>query len=501
MSTSSPLKRRRKPGRIIAVVLIVLAGGAYALHARRSAHPASADPKTVQAHTGDIRILVSETGTIQPVDKVDIRSKVAGRLVALYVQEGQQVKQGQLIAVVDRSLLDPQIARQQATLDEARARLQQSITSYNLQVQQSQTAIAQARTDLAASKTHLALVAAGARPQEVAKQQQAVNQAQITLDDAQRTLKRKQSLVARGFIPQQDVDTAQVAVDTAKSNLDSAQQQLSLVNAGPRKEEIDDARSGIDQARVRLATAQADAAQDEVRKADIEQARAGVQQAEQDLAQLQVNLADTKIVAPASGIVMKRYKQLDEIVQSATTGFSDTQSLIVTLGSRQQISVDVNEIDVPKVRLGAPVTIRVDAVPNATFSGSVTEIAPASTTAFSDTSNGSSSSSSGVSRFSVKIVLKQNDPRLRPGMSASVDILSAEHKNAVLLPLEALPSPGDTATVTVVGAGGRKETRNLKLGLRNDTSAEVVSGLKAGENVAVPPSGPSDRRTFQFGGD
>ena len=497
MSKISPARRRR-PVWIIAAILIAAGGGAYAVRKRLAAQHTVAAPKTVRTFTGDIRVLVSETGTIEPMKKVDVRSKVAGRLISLPVQEGQRVTRGQLIAVVDRSQLDPQIARQRALLDQAQARLNQSQTSYALQVSQSRAAIEQAETDLKAAQTHLVLVAAGARPQELAKQEQSVAQARITLDDAQRTLKRKQALVGRGFIPQADVDTAQVAVDTAKSNLEAAQQSLSLLQAGPRKEEVDDARMAVQQARVRLVTAKADATQDEVRKADIAQAFAGLQQSNQDLAQLNVNLSDTKIVAPASGMVLKRYKQLDEIVQSATTGFSDTQSLIATLGSRQEIRVDINEIDVPKVHLGAPVAVHVDAVPGVDFRGTVTEIAPASTTAFSDTST--TGSSNGVSRFTVKILLASDDPRLRSGMSASVDILSAAHKRVTLLPVSALPPTGITTSVTVVEPGNKQTKRAVTLGLRDDSNAEVVAGLKAGESVLVPTPPPSDRRTFQMDG-
>jgi len=484
--------------RIIPVIVIIAGGAAFAIRSRLAARHTVTPPKTINTFTGDIRILVSETGTIEPMKKVDVRSKVAGRLISLLVQEGQRVTRGQLIAVVDRSQLDPQIARQRALLDQSQARLQQSQTSYTLQVSQSRAAILQAEADLKAAQTHLNLVAAGARPQELAKQDQAVTQAQITLDDAQRTLKRKQALIAKGFIPQADVDTAQVAVDTATSNLAAAQQNRSLVQAGPRKEEIDDARMAVQQARVRLATAKADATQNEVRKADIVQAQAGVQQSNQDLAQLQVNLSDTKIVAPASGTVLKRYKQLDEIVQSATTGFSDTQSLIATLGSRQEIRVDVNEIDVPKVHMDAPVTIHVDAIPGVDYHGTVIEIAPASTTAFSDTSAGANN---GVSRFTVKVLLNSDDPKLRSGMSASVDILSDEHKHVVLLPVSALPATGIITSVTVVGPGKKQTPRTVKIGLRDDVNAEIVSGLKAGEAVLIPTPPPSDRRKIKMGGD
>ena len=116
-------------------------------------------------------------------------------------------------------------------------------------------------------------------------------------------------------------------------------------------------------------------------------------------------------------------------MQSATTGFSDTESLVATLGSRLMVQVGINEVDIAKVRQGAPVTIQVDAVPGVSFPGVVTEIAPASTNAFSDNSSGSGSTSS-ISKFNVKIAFGKSDPRLRPGMSAAVTILSQQRQKA-----------------------------------------------------------------------
>ena len=467
----------------------------------KNLHQPPPAPRTVSVTRGDITISVSETGTIEPVDKVDVKSKAAGRLLSIPITEGQFVHKGQLIAVVDRSLIDPQLAQYEAQLHSAQARLSQTQAEYALQVQQTASAIAEAKASLATAKTHLAVVAAGARPQELAQQKEAVDRAQISVDDALRTQKRRASLLAKGFISQADYDTAQVAVDTAESTLATAKQAQALIVAGPRVQDVADAQAQVAAARVQLEAAQANSGQNAVKFSDIAQAREAMSQIAGNIQTLQVNIADTRIVAPASGIVLKKYRETNEIVQSATTGFSDAQSLVATLGSRLQVSVGINEVDIAKVSLHSPATITVDALPGASFSGTVTQIAPASTNAFaSDSSGGSGGGANSISKFLVKVAFDRNDSRLRSGMSASVSIISRKHVHVVLAPLEAVPFEGKTGTVTVLTAG-KKQERKVVTGLRDDTQVEIVSGLQTGEMLVVPPIDGSARRKTDITGN
>ncbi len=490
------LPRILKPLIIAAVVL-----GLAALVGRsvtKSLHKPPVPPRTVVVTRGDISVQVSETGTIEPVDKVDVKSKAAGRLLSIPITEGQFVRKGQLIAVVDRSLIDPQLAQSEAQLRSAQARLSQTQAEYALQVQQTASAIAEAKAALATAQTHLAVVAAAARPQELAQQKEAVDRAQISVADALRTQKRRAALLARGFISQADYDSAQVAVDTAESTLATAKQAQALTVAGPRVQDVADAQAQVASARVQLEAAEANTGQNAVKYSDIAQARAAVAQIAGTIQQLQVSIGDTHIVAPASGLVLKKYKEPNEIVQSATTGFSDAQSIVATLGSRLQVSVDINEVDVAKVALHAPAVITVDALPGVPFPGTVTRIAPASTNAFS--SDSSSSSTSSISKFSVKAAFDRNDPRLRSGMSANVAIISRRHTRVVLAPLEAVPFSEVSGQVTVMTASGKPQARTVTTGLRDDTEVEIVSGLAPGEKLVVPPIDGSGRRKTDIGG-
>jgi HlyD family secretion protein len=476
--------------------IVLVLGGVAASRVSRDLHKPPPPPRTTEAKRGNVSVSVQEVGAVQPVDKVDVRSKVAGRILVMPIEAGQRVQAGQLIAMVDRTLLDPQIQQTQAQLDQAKARLAQSEASYQLQRSQTKWAIAQAAAGLESARAHLATVAAGARPQEIAQRKQEIARAQIALDDALRTQARKQSLAAKGFVSQADADASQVAVDTGRSTLAAAQESLSLTLAGARKEDVNDARVAVHSAEVQLATARANSLQDAVRKSDIDQARGNVQQIAGNLSQLQVQVGDTKISAPVSGIVLKKYRQPGEIVQSATTGFSDTQSIVATLGSRLEVQVGINEVDVAKIRVGAPVTIGVDAAPGVSFAGSVTEIAPASTNAFADTTSGAATS---ISKFSVRVAFQKYDARIRPGMSANVNIMSAQRKNVVVIPLQNVAFTGNTGKVQVLNAAGKPEDRTVSLGLRDDTGVEVKTGLKAGDKVLVPAL-TGTRRTIDISG-
>lgn len=492
------MKKRVRPILVtVAILLALLFAGA---RVSKNLHKPPIAPRTAEARLGDMQVSVSESGTVQPVDKVDVKSKVGGRLLSVPIAEGQRVTQGQLIATVDRSQIDPQIAGLRAQLAQAQARLQQSIAAYNLQVAQSHMAVAQARAGLRTAQTHLGVVAAPARTQDLAQQQQAVTRAQIELADAQRTRTRRLALLAKGFVSQSDADATQVAVDTAQSTLASAQQQLALLQAGARPVDVTDARAQVDSARVAVQTAQANQGQNAVALSAIAQSKAAIAQTQNDLAQLEVKLADTRIVAPASGIVLKKYRQVGEIVQDATTGFSDTQSLVATLGSKLEVRVGINEVDIPNVRIGLPVVLHVDALPNATFAGHVTEIAPASSNAFADTTSGASGGSGSIAKFLVKVGLDKDDPRLRAGMTTDVQIISARHMHVVLVPLEAISGAGKTAHVTVLAARSVKLPRTLTLGLRNDTDVEITHGLKPGDKILIPSIDATGRRKISING-
>ena len=160
-----------------------------------------------------------------------------------------------------------------------------------------------------------------------------------------------------------------------------------------------------------------------------------------------------------------------------------------------QVKVNINEVDVTRLKVGLPVEIHIDGIDGATFAGHVFSIAPAS----ASQAPGAAASASGVVRFEVKIAVDSPDKRLRPGMTASARIIVQKRDGVLVMPIEGL-RPGDKVKV-VTGEGDtvKTEERAVTLGLKNDASVEILSGLKDGERVEVPKVEAGDRRKVEFG--
>ena len=542
---------------LIAIGLVVVAGGGFYFTRMKSAKPAVSVGRVVTAETGDVALIVSESGTLEPVIKVDVKSRVAGRLSRFYVKPGDLVAAGQLLATVDPKEVAREVAGIAAQVRSARAGLEQTKENEGLISRQVAIAVERAKigvqtaesqvTDAEVSKAdaavnlrdaelgvdtaekRLAQTAAPTRPQELAQAVAALKRAEDQLDDQKRLVERRKSLLAKGFISQQDVDTAETQVRLQESDIQSARQRVALLKEGPRKEDIDTAKLAVDaakirveQANVRLKQADIKVAQAKInlrnskvelqnqennlgtvalRKRDIERSRADVAQIENRFAQQSVQLTETRIVAPMAGEVTGKYLEEGELVASATAGFAQGAAIVTIANLKQmQVRTNVNEVDVVKVNVGQPVEIRVDGVRDVTFHGVVASKAPASLSSSQAgaTNTAASATSNQVVRFEVKVRVTDGDARLRPGMTAAVDILLDRKSKVTRIPTEAI-RPDETVMVMT----GTKEKpiltpRKVTLGLRSDSVTEVISGLKPGEKVEVPKIDAKDRRKVNF---
>ena len=542
---------------LIAIGLVVVGGGGYYFTRMKSAKPVVAVGRIVSAETGDVALIVSESGTLEPVIKVDVKSRVAGRLSRFYVKPGDVVAAGQLIATVDPQEVAREVAGIAAQVRSARAGLEQTKENESLIARQVALAVDRAKigvqtaesqvADAEVSKSDAAVnlrdailgvetaekryaqTAAPTRPQELAQAVASLKRAEDQLDDQKRQVERRKTLLTKGFISQQDVDTAETQVRLQESDIQSARQRVGLLKEGPRKEDIDTAKLAVDAAKIRVEQANIRLKQADIkvsqakinlrtskvelqnqennlgtvalRKRDIERSRADVAQIENRFAQQSVQLTETRIVAPMAGEVPGKYLEEGELVASATAGFAQGAAIVTIANLKQmQVRTNVNEVDVVKVKVGQPVEIRVDGVRNVTFHGVVASKAPASLTSSQAgaTNTSASASSNQVVRFEVKVRVTDGDARLRPGMTASVDILLDRKTKVTKIPTEAI-RPDDSVMIMT----GTKEKpvltpRKVTLGLRSDSATEVISGLKPGEKVEVPKVDAKDRRKVNF---
>lgn len=534
------------------VGLVVVGSGAAWWRVKGQVKPPEKPGRTVDVKLGTLALSVSETGTLEAVTKVDVKSRVAGRVQKIFVKAGDAVRAGDPIAIVDPTEVARETAGIQAQVNSSRAGLAQAIENQSLVARQSQIAIRRAEValknaalardeargnlknsqialreseaSLQQAQRQLEQTAAPTRTQEIAQAQQTIKRSQATLEDAERTAARRQSLADQGFLSQQEADAAKTQATLARADLESAQQRLALLKEGPRPQDIATVKEGVELAKIRLEQSrnsvktaalrveqaeasvetarierdnqQAAATQASLRQRDVERSRADLSQQENRLAQQSVQLTETRIVAPIAGEVTGKYIEEGELVASATGGFAQGAA-IVTISNlaRMQVKVNINEVDVTRLKTGMPVEIRIDGIDGKTFPGHVFSIAPAA----ASQAPGAQQSSAGVVRFEVKIAVDTPDRRLRPGMTASAKIVTEKKDKVLVMPLEGL-RPGNKVKV-VVGTGDKAKTeeRAVTLGIKNDASVEILSGVKAGERVEVPKIEAGDRRKVEFG--
>jgi len=181
------------------------------------------------------------------------------------------------------------------------------------------------------------------------------------------------------------------------------------------------------------------------------------------------DLEDTVLKAPFSGMVSKIYVEKGEIVSGETVSASKRILRLIDTG-KLFAEVAVDEVDIAEVRLGQRAQVTIDAYPDEIFAGKVVYIAPETTT------------SQGLVVVEVKIELEKADPRLKPGFTASADIIVGEAKNVLFLPVEAV-SKDERGNFVVVSREGDFTPRKVILGISDETNVEIKSGLKEKEIV------------------
>ena len=239
-----------------------------------------------------------------------------------------------------------------------------------------------------------------------------------------------------------------------------------------------------------------------------------VKSASATVTEAQENLGRTTIFAPVDGTISKLDAELGERVVG-TQQMAGTEILRVANLNNMEVEVDVNENDIVKINIGDSANIEVDAYLRKEFKGIVTSISNSASDAIS---------ADQVTNFKVKVrILKEsyqdliegkpeNFSPFRPGMTATVDVITKRKENVLAVPISSVVIKSDTAAVVLpevkdedkkstvvtststkklecvfVKEGGKAKIRIIKTGIQDDTNIEVIEGLKKGETIIVGP--------------
>ena len=194
-----------------------------------------------------------------------------------------------------------------------------------------------------------------------------------------------------------------------------------------------------------------------------------LEQAKASLDQAKDNLNKTTIFAPISGTVIALHKEQGEIAMGSTF----QADIIMSIGdlTQMEVEVDVNENDVVEVSLGDSVDIEIDAIPDTSFKGVVTEIAHSASTSGAGTQES-------VTNYNVVVSMLEIPKELRPGMSAAVEILTEKHENVIGVPIQSITvRPENEVNIKTLKRDNRSGKKTDKKSMKSDSSkVEKTSG-------------------------
>lgn len=195
---------------------------------------------------------------------------------------------------------------------------------------------------------------------------------------------------------------------------------------------------------------------------------------EKSLAQIDERLSKTQILAPFDCTVLTRPVSVGQAVSGSDGASGGTECLTVADLNQMIIDAHINQADVTRMKLGQEVNIQVEAVTGLKLTGVVERIAPQATL------------KNNIKGFSCRILLKNPDERVRPGMTANISIPIALADNVLTVPLSAVFTEGGERFVYIKN-GDTWEQRTVKIGVADFSFVEIQDGLNEDEVVALEP--------------
>ena len=386
----------------------------------------------VEVVRGDLMVSVSGSGNIDVSNEARVVFGTGGMIDKIFVDEGDEVAEGEVLAKLDNAPLELALIQAQATLAQAEvARIQAQIAQAPAQATLTQAQATLTQTQAARTQAQIAF-----------------NLAEDNLEDAEDLYSR-----LKRFLDRRDskLEAVKVLFETTGLEFEVAETQLTAAEL-----QLETAELELEVAETQLA----------VVEPQLEAADLQLKAAEQALEEAQKQLGRITITAPFDGAVVSVDVDEGDTVSTATPIIH-----LIDLSSIE-LEAEVDEIDIAAVKPGQRAIISIDALPDLELEGEVTSIDLVPTV------------ESGLVIYNITISFDIAEaPGLRVGMSATADIIINERSDVLLVPNRAITQDDEDNPIVMVMINQEIEERAVVLGVSDDFQTEIVDGLEEGEIV------------------
>ena len=369
--------------------------------------------KDTEKKNKDNQDVLTVSGVLE-TNEIDVNVKVGGKLLEIMVEEGDNVKKGDIIATVEAENIEAKLEQAKALLGIAATRVEQSKIAYAAQKEQSESQIQQATGAYSSAKAQLTKAKKGARPQQLEQAKELVVQAKEAYEYTKVTYDRLKKLYDEGVIPQQKIDGAKAELDVSKAKYNTAQQQYDLVKEGVQKEDISSAEGLVMQAEAMVNLANVTKLQVSAKEQDMIAAKEQLIQAQAGVNEVMSYLNDSTIKAPVDGTITVKNADNGELV---STGMP-----VVSISNLKDVwaNIKIKESAIANIKIGDTIDVIIPGDNNKVYKGKVTSIS--SKASYATERATQDKNEKDVVAFTVKIKLDNADLRLKPGMTATLKL-------------------------------------------------------------------------------
>lgn len=449
------------------------------------------EARLLTVETGKIEDKISSVGTLELAGQRQVKSPAAGTVEEVLVQVGDTVQAGQTLTILRDPESQTKLREHQYTI-----RLQElDLEQKRQELQTAQTELSNAEKELQKQSLRFREVTSVSlqkkqweiekKELQLAQQQQQVASSEAELTEAERKLKADETLLARGFISEDQLQNQKKAVREAQLNLQNLQSQLRLGTIELEEMRLDLQRLQQD---IQLGMSETDKdlknVQEKVQSArqKLQTAQLEVNRTQQELQKLQLQrqkiaaeLQNNRVTAPIAGKILAVKVKPGDVVE--------TSGELLTIGDPTQeiVQLKLSTFEAARVKSNQSAQINLIGFGDKSFTGQVKEVSLLAT----GSENDSLENSSQTGKVLVTVVL--NTPsQLIPGSSVSVDIITEQREGVLVVETEAIQQSDSQPFVWGLDSEGEAKQQPVTLGMEGLTKVEVTSGLQSGDKVIIP---------------
>jgi RND family efflux transporter MFP subunit len=403
--------------------------------------------QTLPIEEETITPMMTFSAVLEPIERVEVYSKVSGRVEEFYIKEGEAIKKGQKLAKLDSLTFELDLAKQKASNDSAKALYQLSKDKYEI-----------ARRNIE--------IKLG----EADKRIGLYHKATAEYERFQEIVRKKEILWSEKAVSDEELENLRLELSSRELSANNARRDLEMILIGIRDEDI--IASGNEVPSVKKEKIELlKSINTKIERSEMEVAATNLRASEVNLRSTEMLIKESVLYSPINGLVAKINRTVGELINAGSGGTLPVMTVISDDGVF--VSFAVNEGDLGKIKQGLLANVTVDSMPNRNYKGLLKKISPLI--------------DQKTHTADAKVELVGRSPDLKPGMFVRAEVLIGANQKAVIIPLSALVSIDDTEGSVFVMRDKKAYKKQIKLGDKKEERIVVADGLVSGDTIIISP--------------